>query len=82
MNCEQPLREKQHWFKSVFINDAASTELISFYIKQGQVIKVEWGVGRRGRKRDREQWINGVRDGAKEIIGNGMGGEMTAGKDT
>jgi len=46
------------------------------------VIKVEWGVGRRGRKRDREQWINGVRDGAKEIIGNGMGGEMTAGKDT
>jgi len=64
MNCEQPLREKQHWFKSVFINDADYTKLISFYIKQGQVIKVEWGVSGRTRKRDREQWINRVRDGA------------------
>jgi hypothetical protein len=65
-----------------FFNDADYTKSISFYIKQGQVIKIEWGVSGRTRKRDREKWINRVRDRAKEIIGNGMGGEMTAGKDT
>jgi hypothetical protein len=36
---------------------------ISFYIKQRQV-KTEWGIGKRerGREREREKWVKGVRE--------------------
>jgi hypothetical protein len=36
-------------------------------------VNVEQGESGRGRKRDREKWINRVRDRALEIFGNSMG---------
>ena len=33
----------------------------------------EWGIGGRGKKKDREQWINGERDRTLESLGNGVG---------
>jgi hypothetical protein len=41
-------------------------------MKCGQVNK-ERGIGRTGRKRDREEQISGERDGALEGFRNGMG---------
>jgi hypothetical protein len=55
--------------------------LIPLYIKWRQA-KTNWGVSGRGRERDREEQINGVRDVALERIRNGMGLEMTVGKMT
>ncbi len=65
-----------------------NTNGFPIYIKWGQV-KIEWGVSRRGRKRDREterqrdreterqrdreKQINKVRDGALKRLGNGVG---------
>jgi hypothetical protein len=37
------------------------------------------GVSGKGRKRDREKWINGVRDRVLQRFGNGMGWKMTVG---
>jgi hypothetical protein len=36
-------------------------------------VNIERGIGRRGRKRDREEQINGERDGALESFGKGVG---------
>jgi hypothetical protein len=36
-------------------------------------VNIEWGESGRGRKRDREKWINRVRDGALERFGNNVG---------
>jgi hypothetical protein len=45
----------------------------SIYVKLQQV-KPEWGVSGEGeRKKEREQRINGVRDGALDRNGNGVG---------
>ncbi len=43
--------------------------------------KTEWGVSRREGERETEEQIKGVRDGAKERLINGVGWEMTIGKD-
>ncbi len=36
-------------------------------------VNIEWGKGGRGRQKDREQWISGERDGAREGFGKGVG---------
>ncbi len=39
-----------------------------------QQVKTEWGISREGeREREREQQINGMRDGAEDRNGNGVG---------
>jgi hypothetical protein len=45
---------------------------VSIYMKLEQV-NIEWGKGGRGRQKDREQWISGERDGAREGFGKGVG---------
>ncbi len=36
-------------------------------------MNIEWGLGGRGRKRDREEWISGESDTGLESFGNGVG---------
>ncbi len=66
---------------NAFSQRCRSFRSICFYIKQRQA-KREWGVSGREVERKREMRIKRMRDRAYERIRNGMGWEMTVGKDT
>ncbi len=69
-----PFSETAIYFQSVYYNETVSSEYWNICLNLQQV-KTEWGVRERGRERERErgQQINGVRDGALDRNGNGVG---------